>query len=292
MKLDILDFLRRRGNRQNLIFPRVITDSELKQRLDVAFGNRNAYLLSILYRRAANDPSLEDVQALLQRGFRQKRNNNDDDLELISGIAEAFSQVEEMHIVFENVGNLIYLAEIADTLAERKDLPESIQVTCYLWLYLNMIEVVYSHMSELFFVIAQQRGHRSFQRQYKKRANKGEHPTRGELLDYAKMKDNQFTYPNKDSILHLNKLRNSLAHANCFYDSISRQVVLNDSTILEMKEFHREFQRVRDFLFELVEQLSNGDILRIKKEMLQLAKRYLELSRSPHNLMKFRNLNL
>lgn len=277
MVKHILDFYRESIGNRHIVFPRMIEDSTLIKRMDTAFQNGNPYVISFWFRQYSKDMIISLGQELINAGLLEKRNLPKDESELIDNIVKSYNLTSEKYVVFSSVGNLIYISEVVDALNKNTNLDNSIRLSCLLWIYQNIVEVILSHISELFFVIAKSNQDKSFLKQYLQAAEKEEHLMFGQLKDYAINK--KFTSPNSNTFLHENRLRNRIAHANCFYDSIRKEVILNSKDALTPEQFMIEFQKVKDFLFELIFRLNNEDQFDFKKEIKNLAKRYHQLGR-------------
>lgn len=287
--MSIIDLFKKQIHKPNLVFPRVITDSKFIKSMDSAFQTRNAYWISVLYRKAAKDEDILTAQKLINQGLEEQRNLTQDDRELITNISKAVREIEEKYIIFESVGNLMFISEVSEKLQDGKEIPEVIKITCFLWLYQNMVEVILAHLSEIFCIIAKKRKQKTFLRLYAKHIQKEEHLMMGQLLDYAKQKDNYFTSEHKNTFLHHNELRNRLAHANCFYDSIRKEIILKNNSKLTIEEFEGEFKRIKDFLYELISQLNESNSFDIKKDVIKLANRFFKMSRDPAAMAVFKN---
>lgn len=278
--MPILDSFKKKVNKPNLVFPQVIEDSKLINDLDRAFDNRNAYWISVLYKKAAKDSDILNAQSILNEGLKEKRDLSKEDINLITNIVKAYNECEQKYVIFESIGNLIFISEVLDEL-KKNSISDKIKMVCFLWLYQNMIEVIYAHLSEIFYVIARKRNHNAFLKEYEKIVQKEEHLMRQQLLNYARNKKNKFTDDNKDTLLHHRELRNRLAHANCFFDTVRNEVILSSNKRLTINNFKKEFQRVRDFLYELIAQLNNNNSFDLKKDIIKLANKYFRMSRDP-----------
>lgn len=273
-----IDLFKKHLGKQTLIFPQVIKDSEFLKRCDTALGNRSPYVLSILFRIQANNPEVKKFQNMLNFALSQKRKLSKDDTELVSKISSAYTSSEKKGVIFNSVGNMVYIERLAYKL-KKKRLPKIIRLTCFLWLYQNMVELILAHLSELFYFIAGERKDKDFIKEYEKKAKKEEHLEFGRLREYAV--NWGFTARDKKTFLHNSEIRNRLAHANSFYDEARKEFVLSNQKVLTLPQFNKEFIAVKNFLYELLFQLNDKKPIDISKELLRISREYQKMSRSP-----------
>lgn len=276
--MKTLNFFKASIKKENLIFPQVIEDLETLKKLDrVIVGNKSPFVISFLFRESASNIDVNKAQDLINKGMNEERELSGDNKKLILKIVEEYKKSKEKYVIFNSVGNVIYLSEVVEEL-DKKDVPKIIKVTCLLWLYQNMVEVILSHLSEIFYIIAKNKRDKDFLNMYNKMFEKERHLSMGKLWDYSKKYE--FTSQDKDTFLNHNELRNRLAHANCFYDSKREKVIVSSSEMLDFDDLEKEFKYVKDFLFELIHLFNNKQEFEFKKELLKMAKEYQRVGRS------------
>jgi hypothetical protein len=249
---NIIELFKKQTKKENLVFPQIITDLEIIKRFDRAFENRSPYTISLLYRMAARDADTESTEKLINNSLQESRKLTQDDKDLINNIIKEYQNAKTRYVIFNSIGNLMFISELLDTLKKKRKTPKVILMTCLLWLYHNMVEIIYAHLSEVFYIIAQHKNDKPLLKLFATKATKEEHLTRGELYNFATKKKIGLTTQSKNTFLSTNDLRNRLAHANCFYDSVREEIILSSQERLTLNEFKEEFRYVRDFLYELV----------------------------------------
>ena len=283
-----IELFKKQINNPTLVFPQIISDSKIMKQFDRALVNRSPYVISILYKQYANDESIKLVEERINSGIKEVRNLSQDNKDLIKNIVEAYKQTNSKYVIFNSIGNLMFIADVIDHLKKDEETPEVIRVTCLLWLYQNIFELTISHLSEIFYIIAKYNRDSQFINLFSDALHKEEHLMTGQLLSFAKKTEYRLTFDGKDTLLHNNELRNRLAHANCFYDSVRKEIILSSDRNLTIGNFKTEFSIVKDFLFELIFRLNNEKDIEFTKEMISMARTYFKLSRNSQAVKFFK----
>lgn len=278
MSKKIIDFYLKSIGKEGLVMPQIIENAEFLTRLDNVLQNGNPYMISFLFRHYGKDALTTTGEKLINTGLDKPRTLHADEQVLIDNIVNSYKTLKHKLVIFSSVGNLIYVCEVVDSIKAKRTLGDILKITCFLWLYQNIVEIILSHLSELFYMIALEANDKNFLKLYTKAVSKDEHLMYGNLRSYAIKKG--FTAESKKTFLHENEIRNRIAHANCFYDSVRKKIILDNTKNITIEEFFKEFEKVRNFLFELIYQLNDKNKFNFKKEMLKMGKEYQKLGRS------------
>jgi len=286
--MRIVPEFQKQFKKEHIVIPTEIENDPFLKKLERALNNRNPCVISLIFRIAQKDENVSNIEQLLNKSMKLKRSLPKDDVDFINALVKSYRDSKKRYIIFNNVGNLLFIAKLVDELKKRPRLNKLISITCFLWLYQNIVEIIFAHISELFYVIAEKKQDINFTRKYKEACNKQEHLMRGYLLDFAKNTKNKFTSDKNKTFLHKNMLRDRLAHANCFFDPASSEIVLSTTEKLTLSEFKKEFKYVQDFLNELIFQLNSNQYFEIKNELMKMSRQFFRLSRQSNSVKYFK----
>jgi hypothetical protein len=270
--------------RRRIAFPLAVAKGKELDKLDRLIETRNEPGLMAFWGNPKNLTGL-DALKFLSEELKKEREVTPDDLEFISSISK-----ETKNLKFDLSGSIGILFQVTGLCEElnKKDLSEKIKMPLFFWAYLTLIESCINDLSDIFFEIAEKKADKMFQKDYEKALAEGEHLMFGTLRSYAI----KWNFTKKESMTFLNKtnLRNQIAHANIYYDSERKKILIKGNKFMEVEDFVKEFSRIFDFFKELIFQMNNQEE-DLVQETLKLTKgfsrEFLKICRSGEKRKKW-----
>lgn len=264
-------------NRVNIPFG--IKNPETFKKFDNLIDSRNETGLSMFFKDTKNFPGVSDL-SYLSNELKSTRNVYLDDSCLIKNIVQELKNTNKEITLSSSIGNFYQIQELYKEI-QSPEISKKIKVAIFFWEYLVIVESTINDLAYLFYKIACSKQDNKFIQLYQDAIKKNEHLMLGQLKDFAiKWK---FTNQDSKTFLHKNNLRDSIAHANIYYDDVQDKIHLRGRKYLSFEEFFNEFIRVFDFLKELIFQLNNQDndlVKKTEKILKTYSKLFLQVSRS------------
>jgi len=268
---------------RKISLPRCLFNEISLKKFDNMIEKRESILLSNFYRDCIKNLNINELIKLNTK-LKESRNVSNEDINLIKNLVLINNKDEGFFFDFS--GNLIYISNLIEDIDKIKDNPlfsKSLMVSLCLYIYINMIELVVKHISELLkFKIINE----NLNKQYGFFLSKfkdNEHPEIGVMM--RTLEELKFiSKGNYKGIFNENRLlRNKITHANIFYDKDDNTIYLSSGKQYSLKEFQNDFSNFYDFLKEFVYQYndSTSDLLKnINEKFKKLSKFFLKVSRS------------
>ena len=275
--------------KRRIVFPLAIAKGGELDHLDRLIEDRNDVGLMAFWGNPDNFKGFQGLRYLSEE-LKNKREISPEDRNFISKLSK---EMKSNGIFFDLSGSIGIFCQVEDLCLElvKKDLNIKVKIPLFFWTYLICIESCINDLSEIFYEIALKKGDHDFEEDFEKSLQEGEHLMFGQLKRYAIKWD--LIDVNDNSFLNKTNLRNKIAHANIYYDSERKKIIIKGNKYLEVEDFIKEFQRVFDFFKELIFQLNNSqeDLEKPAQDLIKkFHKEFLKICRSGLRREKWRSI--
>jgi len=225
--------------------------------LDKKLETGNLYIVSQFYQ---NYPNILDESSfrMLEKVLSSPRKSlSKEDLDLIKKISNSCKESQDLFLDF--TGNMVYISETLEELKKFPNISKTLKVSVMLYSFLNLIELTSKYLGELMiYKIKNENLEKKF-KGFLKKFEDGKHAEMGHLIKTLKelfKLDEKFM---KKTLFGESKMiRNIIAHSNLFYDSKKDKIYQSNSKEYSFERFEGEFNRLFEFLLELLFKLNNS----------------------------------
>ena len=280
-KSDLKQILDKLEAEKRVRLPQRLLESDNLKKFDKFLTNRYSLGLYHFYNKMLD----KDVGIYedLSEELKNRGKVAIEDKKLIKGIYELLKKSKTDYI-FEGVGNFSQIEELVNELRKTK-LSLKIKIPLFFWIYLNIVETLSSYLAETYLFIAYFKEDADYIKEFQEKKNKGEHLLFSDLRRFSL----NWGLINKDekNFLSKNNLRNKIAHANLYYDSKRKKIIVADFQDLKIADFRKEFIYLYNLLKELIFTL-NGDDSDLSKNIKKIREKN---ARFFHKMVRQNSLN-
>jgi hypothetical protein len=290
MAEKVENFIQRFMEKQEMSIHYGVFHSEFVQELDEAI-EKGPHATRKFYQDLPEDFSrILDIDGLgeitEEIDQRDRTYLTEDDQKIIEFFSNEATQPGIKEIV-DITGVMINVLGLLDELELRSYcITANIESTAYFWVYLNVYELILDTLSKNLLRYYKEEDIRENSRQeLEEKIEDGDHFSSGKIqnqlsgLDVIEHENNSIFSKNR-----ARAMRNSLGHANVFYDDAKGDIVFSNGERYSFQEFKREFEVIFQFALEWAYQLNNQDANVDKQIVEAFRKMSKEVDRS---LLKF-----
>lgn len=234
---------------QGITIPAKLMDSELLQELEEKLERGNPAEVKVFYSDLPDRVDYDTLDSLSDEVTEIEDDLlSEDDFKLIEFFSGETSN-DTIQYFLRISGVLVNIFEIVEELEEQDELPANIESSVYLWIYLNLYELILGNMTQFLLKHYREEGNQSEIDYIEGKIEEGEHLTAGKLEMHLTEtigvlpRDNDSVLSEEGSKL----LRNKVGHANIYYDDSVDKFILTDGERYSFDEFMEEFEVLLQF---------------------------------------------
>lgn len=275
--------------KRNIKIPSIVFKNEILKEFDRVIESKRPYLISKFYKNWKKYIDPKVIEFLNEELKKPRGRLSEEDIKLIGALTQNNNDPESF---FDIIGNAFYISEVVDEM-NRTKLSNTLEISLFLWLYLNIVEVVAKIISEYIRILIKKSKKEKEYEKFLKKFERGTHPEIGSTLKTIEKLGILTNDEIEKTVFKKNNLiRRKIAHANIYYDQTLNKLFLTNGETYELNEFKEEFFSLYEFLLEMIFYFNKRryDLMKSLDSVFQELSRYFHWLERSHLRREFQKI--